>query len=347
MKRLFKSILVIAVIICTYAVFIKFAEDPPDRKEEKQDLKLSNEESEEQAVKLPEEGLLSLMGQSSDQVVTKLGEPSRIDPSQYDYDWWIYDKGNKQYIQVGVLSGKVVSVYGIGDGVNMKPYRLGEPLSEVYQISPVSPSLSMDYEGNSYRFELSEEDMNTRPAVDMGEMVIQLYIDRFEGTLSSIRATDKATFIKQRPYEVVYRGKLINAGSLAASEEEAVQRAQERQIFDITNIIRNRHELEPLDWDNDTSKTAFSHSKDMADNQYFAHDSPTSGTLADRLKRDQIPYQTAGENIAAHYSDSISSVEGWLNSEGHRKALLNKEFTHLGVGVYKDYYTQDFTGKKN
>ncbi|KZZ82977.1 CAP domain-containing protein [Bacillus sp. SJS] len=346
MRRLFKSILVIAIIISTYTVFIKFAEQPPNRIEEKKDLQLSNEEdTPNQAIDLPDKGLLSLMGQSSGQVLKELGEPSRKDPSQYDYQWWIYNGGNNQYVQIGVLADKVVSVYAIGNGVNMNPYKLGEPLSEVYQTAPISSSLSMEHDGNSYRFELSEEDMNTRPAIEADGTIIQLYIDKFDGTLSSIRATDKETFIKQRPYEVVYRGKLINAKTVSEEEEKDIQRAQERQILDITNVIRNRHELAPLSWDPNTARTAFSHSKDMADQQYFAHDSPTQGTLADRLKRDRIPYQTAGENIAAHYSDSISSVEGWLNSEGHRKALLNKEFTHLGVGVYKDYYTQDFIGK--
>ncbi|MEK1830243.1 CAP domain-containing protein [Priestia megaterium] len=55
----------------------------------------------------------------------------------------------------------------------------------------------------------------------------------------------------------------------------------------------------------------------------------------------------AGENIASNYQDGIAAVEGWLNSEGHRKALLNKEFTRLGVGVYEKYYTQNFITPMN
>ncbi|MTH52602.1 hypothetical protein GKZ89_04215 [Bacillus mangrovi] len=347
MRLIIKSILVIAIIASTYTVFIRFAEEPPVRneEEEKQDLKLASEEHEDRELSLPDEGLLSLMGQPAGKVKEQLGEPERTDPSQYDYDWWIYSGGNKQYIQIGVLDEKVVSVYAIGDGINMKPYKLGDPLSAVYRAAPISPSLSMELEGNSYRFELSEEDMNTRPAVQADGAVIQLYIDQYKGTLSSIRAVDKETFVKQRPYEVVYRGELIEAGKADSEKAEEIERAQERQILDITNVIRGRFALEPLEWDEKTAETAYSHSKEMALKKYFAHDSPVHGSLADRLERDSIPYRTAGENIAAHYSDSISSVEGWLNSEGHRKALLNKEFTHLGVGVYKDYYTQDFIGK--
>ena len=31
-----------------------------------------------------------------------------------------------------------------------------------------------------------------------------------------------------------------------------------------------------------------------------------------------------------------------MNSPGHRKTLLQEDFTHLGIGVYNLYFTQDF-----
>lgn len=55
-----------------------------------------------------------------------------------------------------------------------------------------------------------------------------------------------------------------------------------------------------------------------------------------------MEFQQAGENIAYNYVDGPAAVEGWLNSEGHRKALLNEDYTHLGVGVDHKYYTQNF-----
>ena len=66
----------------------------------------------------------------------------------------------------------------------------------------------MTDKGNTYRFEFSEEDINTRPTVKIGGMYVQLYMDKFDGNLSSIRAFDAETLVKQRPYEVMYRGKL-------------------------------------------------------------------------------------------------------------------------------------------
>ena len=64
------------------------------------------------------------------------------------------------------------------------------------------------------------------------------------------------------------------------SEEQwrEIERGSERQIFDITNVIRERFGLVRLDWDSEVAHVAYGHSKDMFENDYFAHESPVSGT---------------------------------------------------------------------
>ena len=58
------------------------------------------------------------------------------------------------------------------------------------------------------------------------------------------------------------------------------------------------------------------------------------------MQRGKVGFQLAGENIAAQHSDGVAALQGWLNSEGHRKNLLNEQFTGLGVG-----YTISFIHK--
>ena len=59
-----------------------------------------------------------------------------------------------------------------------------------------------------------------------------------------------------------------------------------------------------------------------------------------------LAYRTAGENIAMGYPTPQSVVDGWMNSEGHRKNILNPAFTVIGVGYVSDgkYWTQMFIG---
>ncbi|MRX71703.1 hypothetical protein GJU40_05880 [Bacillus lacus] len=346
MKNIARTIIILVIIFATYSVFIKFGEHPPLEMKKKEDLQIAHEESNEaEDLNVPESGILSFIGKPAEDVKAALGDPNRIDSSAYDYDWWIYNANLNQYLQIGIENDRVVSVYGIGSEVNVSPFTLGQPLAEVFKIAPVSPSLEMEAHGNSYRFEFSEEDMNTRPSVKMGDVYIQLYIDKFDGTLSSIRALDRDTFIKQRPYEVVYRGELLSAQDVTPEKWQEIERGSEQQILDITNVIRMRHGIQALAWDEQASHVAFGHSRDMKENQYFSHESPTEGRLSDRLEKGNVSFRLAGENIAAHYIDGIAATEGWLNSQGHREALLNDEFTSLGVGVNGLFYTQNFIKK--
>ncbi|MGE8204209.1 CAP domain-containing protein [Heyndrickxia sp. NPDC080065] len=296
-------------------------------------------------IKRPKQGLSTFIGESSEKLIKKYGVPSRKDPSAYDYEWWIYNNSDESYFQVGVYKGKVVTIYAIGSKNNIVPFTIDEEVQNIYQSIPLDPDITVQYDEGTYRFELSEEDLNIRPLVQLGSIYAQLSFDKFKGTLSSVRFMDKETLIKQRPYEMVYRGRLIDPSPIVKSSWRPIEIGSEKQIFDLTNIIRQRFGLNKLEWDQKTADVAYRHSKDMFAEKYFSHESPKYGDLEKRLKSAHVFYQLAGENIAAQYIDGPTAVEGWLNSDGHRKSLLESNFTHIGVGVFQKYYTQNFIEK--
>ncbi|MCH1623909.1 CAP domain-containing protein [Fredinandcohnia quinoae] len=291
------------------------------------------------------EGLYSFIGMNRSEIEEKLGKPNRIDKSSYDYSWWVYNTDLSNYIQIGIENDRVVTAFGMGDKVAVNPFRIGQAIEEIEKQGIIKQVVSLSPEKNLYRFELTEEEMEARPLVSIGEVYIQLYVDTFTNEISSIRFMDEETLIKQLPYDMVYRGKLVTPKKLTNNEWREVEVGNTAQILDITNAIRIRHNLEPVEWDVKVAEVAYNHSKDMSTQDYFSHTSPTYGGLADRLAKGEVIYQYAGENIAAKYVDAIAAVEGWLNSEGHRDTLLNGKFNHLGVGVYEKYYTQNFIQK--
>ncbi|MBY0120827.1 CAP domain-containing protein [Bacillus sp. S/N-304-OC-R1] len=293
----------------------------------------------------PNEGLISLLGKPSNEVINLYGKPLRVDPSLYGYEWWIYPINYQKYIQAGIKDNKIVTIYATGSEAPIMPFKIGQPVAEIYSSNIFDSTINLEYNNSSYKFELSEDDLNTRPLVLIGDIYAQLYLDKFSGTLSSIRLIDAETLIKQHPYEMVYRGELLESDEDSIVNEEEVERGKERQIFDITNVFRIRNKLNPLEWDEQTAQVALAHSKDMYDSQQFSHISEEFGDLAARLEAGNVFYQMAGENIAANYMDAPAVVEGWLNSKGHRESLLNEHFTHLGVGVFKKHYTQNFIEK--
>ena len=47
----------------------------------------------EKPLNIPDSGLLSFIGESAETIEKKLGKPDRVDPSAYDYEWWVYNQG--------------------------------------------------------------------------------------------------------------------------------------------------------------------------------------------------------------------------------------------------------------
>jgi len=89
------------------------------------------------------------------------------------------------------------------------------------------------------------------------------------------------------------------------------------------------------------------HSADMAKNNYFSHTGRDGSSFVDRLERAGYPRDgAAGENIAYGYTTAQAVVTGWMNSEGHRKNILNCSAKATGVGLaYRGtsaYWTQLF-----
>ncbi|WP_245831813.1 CAP domain-containing protein [Oceanobacillus senegalensis] len=286
--------------------------------------------------------LFECIGQSNELLLERLGEPLRKDPSAYKYEWWIY-KQSKGYLQFGILNNEIVTVFGTGMEMNGKPLQIGQMYDELDEEFSFEDEVTYREGLSSYTFRLTKEDLMMRPLMKVSENVFaQLYFDTITKKLSSIRVLSADILLMHRPYEIVYRGDLPQKPDLTESEWKNVEKGMEQQVFDLTNVIRKRHNIPILEWEETVSGVAFNHSKDMAKNNYFSHYKLNGDGLKERLATKDVFYVSAGENIAAQYTDAPAAIEGWLNSESHREALLNKEYTHLGVGVYRLYYTQNF-----
>jgi len=122
----------------------------------------------------------------------------------------------------------------------------------------------------------------------------------------------------------------------------------EQKVVDLVNQEREKQGLKPLTLNKKLSDVARTKSKDMMDKGYFDHNSPTYGSPFDMLKQFGIEYTTAGENIAKGQQSPEDVMNAWMNSDGHRKNILNPDFTEIGVGYVKGdttYWTQQFIGK--
>lgn len=92
-------------------------------------------------------------------------------------------------------------------------------------------------------------------------------------------------------------------------------------------------------------------SRDMAVRGYFAHVDPDGVTPFEVMRRMGATFRTASEIIAWNTAGPDRgpelAVQGWLDSPGHREAMLDSRHLRAGVGMAlngnRRYYTVLFT----
>ncbi|HTN05787.1 CAP domain-containing protein [Agriterribacter sp.] len=100
-----------------------------------------------------------------------------------------------------------------------------------------------------------------------------------------------------------------------------------------------------LVWNDLLAKAAYNHSNDMQMNNYFSHTSGENTTAGDRIKAVGYNWRAYGENIAMGQTTEQIVLNSWLNSEGHCKNIMNKNFKEMGIGRSGNYWTQVFAAK--
>lgn len=108
----------------------------------------------------------------------------------------------------------------------------------------------------------------------------------------------------------------------------------ERRMFELVNRDRAAHGKPALAYDPRLADVARAHAADMRDHRFFAHDSPTTGSLDDRLSSSQIWIAVARENLA-EAADVELAQQSLMRSPGHFENLMAEDITHVGVGIVK------------
>jgi uncharacterized protein YkwD len=292
-------------------------------------------------VERPSEGLSTYIGNPSVNWKEDFGEPSRIEPSAFSYEWWVYDTSYSNYLMAGVKDGRIVQVYTAGTATNAAPFEIGQTLDDLYRFTIIENEITIKYGSNIYIFNLSAEDLNRRLLVSFEDVYAQLYIDKEDRKLEAVRFMDAETLVRHQPYDMMFSGELLPPINPSSSLQQSIDEANARQIVDLTNIYRLRHQKNPLAVNPAVGILAKEHSQNTA-KQNFSTEEIELKSLEERLTDANIVFEEAAENTATQYLDAGEAVHGWINSPKHRDTLLSSRFNQIGIGVFGKYYTQDF-----
>lgn len=124
--------------------------------------------------------------------------------------------------------------------------------------------------------------------------------------------------------------------------EEATEKAREEEQWEIehyaegtlelVNEARAEEGLPALTLDPDLVAIAEIRAKDLC--EYFSHNRPDGSEGTDLIDDYDIPSTTNGENIARGTSTAIN-IQIWLDSPGHRKAIMGKRYQTYGAAIIR------------
>jgi uncharacterized protein YkwD len=268
------------------------------------------------------------LGDIESKVISAIGNPSRIDLSEYGFNWYVYNQYKNKFAMVGIDNGKVVALY-----TNSLKSNLIENIDlnkdRTYILSNYEP---LEYKKKGYtRFIISSK--GEYDVLKFKHMYVTVFYDIYNNhKITSYQIIDKTTEDKLKDIYPEY--------------SDDLKESFEKEVIDLTNSVRDRYNLSRVKYDSKAQTSSRKHSLDMKQNNFFDHINLKGQDPFDRMKKENINYKSAGENIAAGQTSAIFAHEAWMNSEGHRKNILNN-YEKLGVGVefggnYKIYYTQNF-----
>jgi len=127
-------------------------------------------------------------------------------------------------------------------------------------------------------------------------------------------------------------------------------------IIDKVNEERRKVGAKPLTYNIYLESSAQQYAIDMAEQGFFGHVSPGGQTLKDRVGAtgyydrsfskdcDCIKGYTFGENIARGQKSAEEVMAAWMKSPSHKEAILNPDYTDIGIGVFGGLWVQHFGG---
>lgn len=119
------------------------------------------------------------------------------------------------------------------------------------------------------------------------------------------------------------------------------------QILALVNAERQRAGVAPLTLNSQLNAAAQNHGRDMANNNHFSHTGTDGSSPGQRAVAVGYPSPYVGENIAWGQTSTEQVMRRWMESDAHRRNILNPNYTELGVAFVvaesgRPYWVQNF-----
>ncbi|MFA6098645.1 MAG: CAP domain-containing protein [Patescibacteria group bacterium] len=116
-------------------------------------------------------------------------------------------------------------------------------------------------------------------------------------------------------------------------QSAAAQIYDAKSIFQLINLERQKYNAGTLSENTLLEQAAVNKANDMAEKNYFTHQSPIGKMPWDFAVEAGYRYSILGENLAIDWPSAAEVVQAWMDSPSHKKNILNSEFSDTGIAV--------------
>jgi hypothetical protein len=109
----------------------------------------------------------------------------------------------------------------------------------------------------------------------------------------------------------------------------------QKNVADLVNYERIKSGMQALAENSRLNEAALAKAQDMIRHNYFAHTSPQDVSPWAWFEKSRYDYLYAGENLAINFQSAERQHEAWMESETHRKNILNPKYQEIGVATQR------------
>lgn len=126
---------------------------------------------------------------------------------------------------------------------------------------------------------------------------------------------------------------VINASLSAPAYVAPGDRLDPYAALDKINRFRAARGASPLAFDAALATAAHAHAADLAARDTISHYGADGSTPVDRVSAAGYDAIVTGENVATGQRRFEEVLDGWIESDGHRKTLLHPTAVHVGLAL--------------
>lgn len=115
---------------------------------------------------------------------------------------------------------------------------------------------------------------------------------------------------------------------------------QAQACFDAINAYREANGVPPLAIDSRLTRAASDHAFRMGFTRRLCND--IGGTVGPRVSSTGYRWTKLSQNVGRTSKGGAVMAEMWAGSAGNRPGLINKDYSHAGVGSHRNYYCAIF-----